>query len=155
MSGSANVSEAARIRDQLERAYRGEAWHGPSLREVLAGVVEDAAAKRPMPNSHSIRDIVAHVLAWQKEALERLRGSGTDDLPPEEDWPETAMDWDELLSELDEAHERLSTTIGALDDEELEKNVPGSPSSLYHLLHGIIQHNLYHAGQIAILKKVT
>lgn len=150
---STNVSEVARIRDQLERAYRGEAWHGPSLREVLADVDEEAAAKRPMPNAHSIRELVAHVVAWEKEALERLRGSGTDDLPPEKDWPETAMDWDELLSELDEAHERLSSAIGALDDEALAERIGGSPASVYHLLHGVIQHNLYHVGQIAILKK--
>jgi len=142
------VSEVARIRDQLERAYRGEAWHGPSLREVLAGVDEEAAAKRPVPN-HTIRELVSHVLAWEKEALERFRRSGTDELPPEKDWPENSLGWDELLDELDETHELLSGVIETLDDEALERGVLGSPASLYHLLHGIIQHNLYHAGQIA------
>lgn len=147
--------EPGRIREQLDRAYHGGAWHGPSLREVLAGVDARAAAKRPIPNAHTIHEIAAHVLAWEKEALARLDGGGRDGLPPDEDWPDHPPGWTELLDELDTTHERLSRKTEALHDEALDQTVAGSSGTAYHLLHGIIQHNLYHAGQIAILKKVS
>ena len=151
------MSELERIADQLERAYRGEAWHGPSTREVLDGVDADAASARPVSNAHTIRELVVHVVVWEQEALARLAGKGRDDLPPEEDWPAGAAAWADLLDELDAAHERLTSAIAELSaepgDDALGKTVVGSPGTVYHLLHGVIQHNLYHAGQMAILKK--
>ncbi len=147
------MSELARIADQLQRAYRGEAWHGPSIREVLDGVDADAASARPVSNAHTIKELVVHVVVWEQEALARLAGKGRDDLPPEEDWPAGAPAWADLLDELDAAHERLTSAIYECSDERLDETVAGSPGTLYHLLHGVIQHNLYHAGQMAILKK--
>lgn len=148
------MSEIERIVDQLGRAYRGEAWHGPSIREVLDGVDAEAASARPVSNAHTIRELVVHVVVWEKEALARLAGNGRDELPPEEDWPAGATAWADLLDELDAVHERLSAAISESSDEMLTKTVTGSPgTTVYVLLHGVIQHNLYHAGQIAILKK--
>ena len=154
------MNEIERIVDQLERAYRGEAWHGPSIREVLDGVDAEAASARPVANAHTIGELVVHLLAWEKEALARLAGTGRNDLPPEEDWPKGAAAWRELLEELDAVHERLSVAISAISaisecsDDILGKTVPGRPgTTVYALLHGVIQHNLYHAGQIALLKK--
>ena len=155
------MSELERIADQLQRAYRGEVWHGPSIREVLDGVDADAASARPVSNAHTIKELVVHVVVWEQEALARLAGKGRDDLPPEEDWPAGAPAWADLLDELDAAHERLTSAISELDaelgpgagDKALDETVAGSPGTLYHLLHGVIQHNLYHAGQMAILKK--
>ena len=148
------MSEIARIVDQVERAYRGEAWHGPSIREVLDGVDADAASARPVSNAHTIRELVVHVVVWEKQALARLAGNGRDELPPEEDWPAGGPAWADLLDELDAVHERLSSAISECSDDMLGKTVAGSPeTTVYVLLHGVIQHNLYHAGQIAILKK--
>lgn len=148
------MNENERIVDQLERAYRGDAWHGPSMRKVLDGVDAEAALARPVPNAHTIGELVVHVLAWEKEALARLTGNGRSDLPPEEDWPEGQAAWSELLEELDVVHERLSVAISECSDDRLAGAVPGRPgTTLYVLLHGVIQHNLYHAGQIALLKK--
>ena len=140
------MSELERIVDQLQRAYRGEAWHGPSIREVLDGVDVDAASARPVSNAHTIRELVVHVVVWEQEALARLAGKSRDDLPPEEDWPAGAPAWADLLDELDAAHERLTSAISELDaepgDEALDETVAGSPGTVYHLLHGVIQHNL-------------
>jgi uncharacterized damage-inducible protein DinB len=150
---SLGKKEVSRICDQLERAHRGGAWHGPSLREVLADVDSNTASARPIANGHSIRELVIHVMVWEIEAAARLVGKGCDDLPLAEAWPEHRTEWNELLLELDAAHEGLMSAIGALDDEALDNPVNGNPGTTYHLLHGVIQHNLYHAGQIVMLKK--
>jgi len=118
------VSELARIADQLQRAYRGEAWHGPSIREVLDGVDADAASARPVSNAHTIKELVVHVVVWEQEALARLAGKGRDDLPPEEDWPAGAPAWADLLDELDAAHERLTSAIYECSDEGSMKPWP-------------------------------
>ena len=147
------MSEIDRIVDQLQRAYRGNAWHGPSIREVLDGVDADAASARPLSNAHTISELVVHVVVWEQEAVARLEGKGRDDLPPEEDWPAGAAAWADLLDELDTAHERLTAAIAELSADALGDVVAESPGTVYHLLHGVVQHNLYHAGQMAILKK--
>ncbi len=144
--------EVARIVDQLDRAYRGEAWHGPAVSEVLKGVDAAAASARPVTGAHSIAELVRHVIVWQDEAVRRLEGVGTSDLPPEEDWPPTG-DWDALLERLESSYQGLREAIASLDDARLEDAVPGNPGTVYALLHGVVQHDLYHAGQIVILKK--
>jgi uncharacterized damage-inducible protein DinB len=143
--------EIERILDQHERAYRGDAWHGPSLRKILEGVDAAASAAKPVAAVHSIREIVAHIGAWQEEGARRIEGRGRA-LDPSEDWPEVA-DWDALLDRLDASHASFARAVATLDDEALDEPVKGRRESLYILLHGIVQHNLYHAGQIAILKK--
>lgn len=150
--------EVERIRDQLRRAYEGGAWHGPSLRELLEGVDAEAAVRKPIPGAHSIWEVCLHIAAWQEETVARLSGNGREDLPEEEDWPKPAGDasadgWREALARLDAAHRSLEEAVGALDDERLRDPTPGSANDVYALLHGVVQHNLYHAGQIAILKK--
>ena len=145
------MRELDRIQDQIVRAHRGEAWHGPSLLELLDGVDEKMAEARPIGGVHSIRELVAHVIAWQEEAARRLRGQGRD-LPPAEDWPD-AKSWTALVERLKRAHDGLVEAAGELEDGALDERLAGRRESAYGLLHGIVQHNLYHAGQIAILKK--
>lgn len=148
------MSEIERIRDQLRRAYSGDAWHGPSLKEVLEGVDADTASARPIADAHSIRELVLHIVAWEKEAIRRVRGEGSD-LPPEEDWPDGADAWTALLEELEASHVRLMETLAELDDSQLEGAVIGTGGTVYHLLHGVVQHNLYHGGQIVLLRRAA
>jgi uncharacterized damage-inducible protein DinB len=143
--------EVARIQTQLERAYSGEAWHGPSLLEILSGVSAESVDKRALAGAHSIAEILAHIVAWQEEATRRLRGNGSD-LPPAEDWPEGGA-FPSMVDRLKSSHEALVEAVSGLSDEVLDETVKGRRESHYVLLHGIIQHNLYHAGQIAMLSK--
>jgi uncharacterized damage-inducible protein DinB len=145
------MREIERIQDQILRAHRGEAWHGPSLLELLEGVDETMAGARPIGGVHSIRELVAHVTAWQEEAVRRLQGRGRD-LPPAEDWPDPES-WTALVERLKRAHDDLLNAAGELGERALDERLEGRRESAYVLLHGIVQHNLYHAGQIAILKK--
>ena len=148
------MSEIERIRDQLRRAFSGDAWHGPSLKELLEGVDADTASARPIVDAHSIRELVLHIVAWEKETVRRVNGEGSD-LPPEEDWPNGADAWAALLEELEASHVRLMETLAELDDSQLDGAVIGTGGTVYHLVHGVVQHNLYHGGQIVLLRRAA
>ena len=150
------MHETRRIEDQLHRSFRGEAWHGPCLQELLREVTFEQAAARPLPNVHSIWEIVLHITAWLEAVRRRLAGDPVE-LSPQQDWPAVAEPsdsaWQIALGNLEGALERLRGAVAALDPDRLDERVRGKPYSNYFLLHGVIQHNLYHAGQIALLKK--
>ena len=150
------MTEAERIADQHRRAFDGEAWHGPHLFSLLEGVDAARAARRTIPSAHSIWEITAHIRAWEEVALRRLRGESVS-LTDDQDWPapeaETPEAWKRTLLALRATHDELNGVIASLADARLEERTPGSPTSVYHLLHGVVQHALYHAGQIAILKR--
>jgi uncharacterized damage-inducible protein DinB len=151
------MSEIKRINDQLRRAYEGEAWHGPSLRELLSGVTAETAAAKPLPNAHSIWELVLHIAAWENVARRRIMGEEMVEITDQENFPtiqdqsETA--WQQTLQTLERSHLALREAIAKLDDAQLKEKVPGQNYPIYGLLHGVIQHDLYHAGQIALLKK--
>ena len=149
-------SEAARIAEQLTRAYEGGAWHGPAVREVLAGVTAEAAAARPIPGAHSIWEIVQHITVWEDVVRRRLEGE-TVNPTDAEDWPRVtdtgAAAWSATLARLERGNRALRDTVARLDDRLLDQPPAGSKSLRYVLAHGAVQHDLYHAGQIALLKK--
>ena len=154
------MSEVSRIVDQLHRAYAGPAWHGPSLRENLAGVTWQTAARRPIPGAHTIWELVLHIAVWMSVATRRLEGADIPTLPPDQDWPAapepSESGWQAALDHLAAAQNGLEAAVRPLTDERLREKVLGDvPYSIYTLLHGVAQHNLYHAGQIALLKKAV
>lgn len=151
------MSEIERIDDQFRRAFEGPAWSGPAVRELLADVVAKEAAAKPLPGMHSIWEIVLHISAWNRAVRRRLEGEVILELPAEEDWPAVRdMDekaWRTTLREGEQDYRGLRETISHLDEMQLAQIVPGKDYSVYVMLQGVIQHALYHAGQIALLKK--
>ena len=154
------MTEVERILDQSRRAFDGEAWHGPSVSATLKKVTAKQAAARPIASAHSIWELVLHIGAWEQACTRRLLGDPAQ-LTDEEDWPAVTdtseAAWQRTKNELTESHQRLLEAIAAVDESRLDQRInsdPGSESSsMYVTLHGVIQHNLYHIGQIAILKK--
>jgi uncharacterized damage-inducible protein DinB len=149
--------EAQRLADQVRRSYEGGAWHGPSLGELLEGVTAEEAARRPLPAAHSIWELVHHVEAWEREPLLTLQGKTYESHSGDRDWPPvaatTAESWQGALERLRSTSLALVAAIGEIDDDKLEEVVAGREFTYYVLLHGVVQHNLYHAGQIALLKR--
>jgi uncharacterized damage-inducible protein DinB len=153
------MSEAARIADQLRRAFTGDAWHGDGLFEILDGVTAAQASARPVKHAHSIWELVLHIAAWDSAVLRRMRGeavelSADQNFPPVRDASEAA--WRKALERVRHAHEELLAATAAFPDARLEERVPGKQGAhytYYYMLHGVVQHELYHAGQIALLKK--
>lgn len=147
-------SETAHIADQLRRMYDGPAWHGPALKQLLAGVTEQQAAARPIPSAHTIWEIVLHTTAWLRIARERLSATKTRDHTAEENWPAATGSWPDALATLEREQRELEGAILSFPEDRLAAPAPASePQTFYILLQGVIQHVAYHAGQIALLKK--
>ena len=155
-----SVTERERIRDLFRRAFEGEAWHGPSVLQLLNGIDAQQAASHPIPGAHSIWELTLHIAAWESACKRRLEGdpaqlTDAEDWQPVEDTSETA--WESAKQYLIDTHRELLNAIARLDESRLDEPIikdPNTPfSSVYVTLHGGVQHTLYHAGQIAMLKK--
>lgn len=154
------MSERDRIADQFRRAFDGDAWHGPSVMALLKGVTAEQADARPIPGAHTIWELTQHIRAWEGACLRRLNGDPAQ-LPDSEDWSDindrSEAAWERTKQSLIETHQQLLQAISSLDDSRLDQPIINDPqttySTVYVTLHGGVQHDLYHAGQIAILKK--
>jgi uncharacterized damage-inducible protein DinB len=151
------MKEIKRILDQLKRSMEGEAWHGPSVREALANVNAEKALAHSLPAAHSIWEITQHIAAWQHYVCRRLEGEQFE-ATPEQDWPPITSSneegWVNTLTKLESGYQKLYATISRLKEDDLDEIiVPGKPYNLYFMIHGVIQHNLFHAGQISMLKR--
>ena len=149
------------LRDELRRSMHGPAWHGPALLEALCDVSPREAQERPLAGAHSIAELAFHALAWVEEVTRRLDGS-TPSLPVRGDWPvnDTALPTVEAVRLLRLASDTLDQALAAFPPTRLadtvgtEPDAPvGSGVSYALMLHGLAQHNAYHGGQIAMLKK--
>jgi len=143
----------------MERAYSGKAWHGPSLRFLLRGITAEQAAKRPVINAHTIWELVLHITAWDRVVCQRIQGGKTTQLPPNQNFPavtdSSATAWKKALQELETHHQALVAAMKEFPDAKLDHNLTGGDYTYYITMHGAVQHDLYHAGQIAILKKLV
>lgn len=156
-------SECSHIADQLRRAFYGEAWHGPSLTEILAGVTPEQANTRAIADAHTIWELLHHIETWAAQPLATVtRGAPMIDLgvlPMEIDWPPvketSATAWEAAKTHAFQTADDLARAIETFSDERLRETVPGRDHPFYVLLHGVVQHTLYHAGQIALLKRAV
>ncbi len=155
--------DGAWLADQLRRGFNGEPWHGTSLTTILADVDAAGAAAHPLPGGHSIWEIVLHMTSWVRETSRRLGGAEPAE-PADGDWPEpgppTSERWAAALAALAEAHaaaeqailafspERWDALCGARPDPQM-----GTGVTYAQLVNGLVQHDAYHGGQIALLKK--
>ena len=151
------MREVERIADQLRRAHEGGAWHGPAVDELLKGVTAEQAAARPFGGAHNIWELVAHVEAWERAILRRLHGDAAQIYNTEEDWSQvsgaTEEAWAAARRRLTETYLALREAVLALDDARLGEPILPNMSTVYVSLHGVVQHTLYHAGQVALVRK--
>jgi len=150
------MSEIQTIIDELKNIHDGDAWHGPSLKEILSGVTAEQAAAKPLANAHSIWELTLHISAWEGVFMRRLAGLQMDE-PEEGDFPAVTEAgeeaWRRTLTRFDETHRRLIEAVATLTDERLCETVVGKDYTVEYMLRGLTRHHVYHAGQIALLKK--
>ena len=152
------MNEVKLLQDQIKTTYQGDSWHGPNVLKNLEGVDLKQAKARPIPSRHTIWELVDHTAFWLEVSTQAAKGNyRKPDL--ERNWPatgETEEEWNMALNKLEISVNSLLEALTPLTNDDLEKTVPGTDYNLRHMLHGALHHNLYHAGQIAILKnKIT
>jgi hypothetical protein len=151
-----------RSAEQLASTAEGEAWYGDSLREILLDVTANQARARPIPDAHSIWELVLHLDAWVKFFSAAIRGTAIPPWPAmsrEQDFPlvteTTDAAWETCVGTLLRHHMELAEAIEHFGDERLESTVPGRSYTFDRLFQSASLHAAYHAGQIALLKKMV
>lgn len=150
------MSEIELIADQLNRAFDGEAWHGPALVEILDKIDAKTGAAHPVAEAHSIWELVLHLTTWERVIVRRIQGEA---LMPSDDenFPRVrqATDgaWREAIEMLQTTHADLVQRVSAMKEAQLNERVLGKDYDLRFMLSGAVQHAAYHGGQIALLKK--
>jgi|SRR5688572_4025556 uncharacterized damage-inducible protein DinB len=149
--------EIERLEEQLRLSFEGPAWHGPSVLEALEGVSAGAAFEHPVGGAHSIWELVLHLTGTYQLVLRRLEADDRQ-LTGDEDWPQvpepTAANWEGSIRTLRELHARTRRAILRFDAARLDEPlVVEPPYSAYTQFIGLTQHDLYHAGQIMLLRR--
>ena len=153
------MSEVRKILDQFRKAWAGDPFHGPPIRDILAGVSAQAAFSRPVAGAHSIAEIALHIATWEDVTRRRLAGEVIDQLPDDQDWltagEGSEARWDAIRRRVADAHAALENEMEAAPDTRLDDPVPTRDYDVRYMLHGALHHGLYHAGQIALLGKAA
>jgi uncharacterized damage-inducible protein DinB len=133
------------LKHDLHSVYDGDPWHGSSITAVLAGVDAATAARRSIPNAHTIWELVLHMTGWTREVASRVRGGPIKN--PPEDWPVPETAGGEAAWR---AAKDLVRWIGDERDPAL-----GAGQAVGTMIRGLMQHHTYHEGQIAVLKRAA
>ena len=157
------MDERERLIDLMRRVHDGDAWHGPSVRDAIAGVDAPTARARPVGTAHSIWDIALHIDAWRREVCARLKGKRPS-MPHPADWPAAPEDdaqWARIGETLDTSHHALVDAVRGMSPDSLDALVAGPREpglgtgvTFYTMIHGVVHHDAYHAGQIALLTRL-
>lgn len=144
--------------DQLESVYRGKAWHGPTLRGSMHGIKAWEAGGRLTRSGHSIAQIALHCAYWKYSVRRRLQNDKRGSFPWKgSNWfqlpqPLTEVLWKEILHILDEEHNALQLAVESFPENKLGHIPLGSKFSYCQLIQGIAAHDVFHAGQVRLLK---
>jgi len=160
MTARATDPEITLLLGIMEEAYRKAAWHGPNLRGSIRGVKPHQAAWRPRPGRHNIWEIVVHAAYWKYIVRRRLVGDTSNSFPLEgRNWFErpdelSAAAWQRDRKLLEVCHRRLREAVQRLDRKDLRRKSKGSRVTNAVMIAGSAAHDVYHAGQIQMLKRL-
>jgi uncharacterized damage-inducible protein DinB len=150
------MTEIDRILKHYDGVLSGDAWHGDSVWKVLADITAETAAARPVSGAHSIWEIVAHMTFWVGVVLQRLHGKRAG-LVEELNFPKapepTEENWRKTLEEFRNSNRLFGEALANLNPAKLNDVTAAGKRTYYGEAHGILEHHVYHLGQIALLKK--
>lgn len=150
------MSEINRILAHFDQVMHGSAWHGDPGWQILEEISPEAAAKRLLPDAHTIWEIVMHMIFWEEVATERLAGRRAG-LIEERNFPAmpkaTQENWDKTLIQFRDSNRKFREALSRLDPARLDELSAAGKRTFYDEAHGLIEHHIYHLGQIGLLKK--
>lgn len=149
--------------DELSKAYNGDTWHGSNILSLIESANPQKVFTHPIPNAHSIAELVLHLTAWTEEVIDRIEGQVAKE-PSRGDWPlpieKTEDEWYKSVTDFKWVNEKLIRLITDLTSSDWSSTVKdqrnrelGTGVDNSQLINGLIQHHAYHAGQIALLLK--
>ena len=151
-------NDCERLAEQITKAIHGEAWHGPSWQDNLDGVTLDAALRHPIAGGHSIAEVTLHMTTWNDVVRRRMEGE-TPNVTGALDWPKGTLKdekaWQTVVGKLFASGDELATTVAEFPVTKLHRKRPNVDGTWYDLILGQLQHILYHAGQVGLLKKAS
>ena len=138
----------------MNNTYNGAAWHGSSMLEIL-GKVSSKEAFGMSSHIHRICELVQHIIAWRVFAVKKLEGDQHYEVSQTDNWKTFSRQddeaWEEILTELEKSQKQLIDALKHFSDSKLGDEVAGKSYDYYTLIHGVIHHDLYHLGEIALL----
>ena len=151
-------TEIQRIITLFKETFEGPAWHGPAVKEVLKGISAEQSL-RSFDDGHNIAELVFHITAWRTFLINELKGLEKYDVSEEENFIKieniNEQEWQNLQEKLNKSQSELLALLNDQEDSILEQRVGKRNYNFYVLMHGVIQHDLYHLGQIIMLKKYS
>jgi len=149
-------SEVRRIRSLIKSCFNGPAWHGPAVLETIKNI-EVADLGHRINSSHNIIELVNHMASWKMFIIKKLEGDPEFDVVGDFNFTKidnpTKEDWKAAKKRLKKIHEELMDKLKMTEDSVLLEGVPGRSYNFFFLLTGIVNHDLYHLGQIKLLLK--
>ena len=147
-----------RIADRLRRTVHGPMWHGPSVMEAIGDLTAKHAATHVIPHAHSAWELVLHIAAWAEIAQARLDGEAWLTPTDAEDFPPLGIrrgkpEWVAAQRRVTTAYESLAAAVKVRSPADLDAMVVGQKYTAATMLHGVVEHGCYHAGQIVLMRK--
>ena len=142
---------------RFETVYEGQPWYGSSMLSSLKKIAPELITRSLIPGKKNIAELVRHIVAWRLFLIEHLKGNHSYqiDLDTELDWPPVqGLGWEELLEELAESQQTIIELLGGQEDAILKKIMSHGKNeySFRYLIEGVIQHDIYHLGQINLIR---
>jgi uncharacterized damage-inducible protein DinB len=144
------MTQTQQIADSYRAATIKGAWYGPSLAELLAQISPELATTAPAPGAHTISALLQHLLLWNERTRNTSQGNPMPRWEGEKDWAERPIPWNELLARWNQSRDLLEEKLRNFPVADLSKQVPGRTYPYETLFPGIVQHTIYHSGQIAM-----
>lgn len=150
-----NMNQTQRIADAYRAVTIKDAWYGPSLAQLLAEISAEVATAPPLPGAHSIAELLQHLLLWNERVRNTSDSHPLEPWQPEKEWAEPPIPWGELIARWKKSRDLLEEKIRNFPVADLAKQVPGRTYAYEKLLEGMVQHTIWHAGQIAMVRSMV
>jgi uncharacterized damage-inducible protein DinB len=154
------TEDITRIYKNISAVYDGNPWHGDNILSYLSGLTAAMAVIRPEKLNHSIAEIACHMTAWRQFVIEKMKGNGAYEVwETDLNWQKRTTlnetEWQTIKDDLQRSQTELLALVEQMQESMLSSQVEGRKYNFRLLLQGIAQHDIYHSGQISMIKKLV
>ena len=149
------MNKCEEIADAYRKVTVAGAWYGPSVAELLARITPEQATTKPRGGTHSVAELLQHLLLWNERIRKTNESCPMPKWEAEKEWAEAAIPWSDLIQRWNKSRDLLEERMRNFPVEDLGKQTPGRTYPYEFMLNGIVQHTIWHAGQIAMVHSMV